>query len=227
MNEVKKYIIVSEKKWHDKTFNQVQKCVPAEWIRINNANDLYLQKIDEINPKAIFFLHWSYIISPSIYEKYDCILFHMTDLPYGRGGSPLQNLIIRGHETTKLSAIKVQKGIDTGDIYLKKDLSLFGTAEEIFIRAGNLMLEMIKEIIEKNIVPIPQEGEPLLFKRRKSEDSEMKQLASLEAVYDHIRMLDCEGYPPAFIENEHFRFEFSKASLKNNNIIANVRIIKK
>jgi len=222
-----KYMIASEKKWHDNTFTQLQKCMPAEWIRINNSIDLCLEKIDKINPKYIFFLHWSYIIPSSIYEKYNCVVFHMTDLPYGRGGSPLQNLIVRGHKTTKLSAIKVQKGIDTGDIYLKKDLSLFGTAEEIFIRAGQLMVEMIQEILEKKIIPMPQDGEPLLFQRRKSEDSDMGQLVSLEAIYDHIRMLDCEDYPSAFIENENFRFEFSRASFKNNKIIADVRITKK
>lgn len=222
-----KYMIASEKKWHDNTFTQLQKCIPAEWIRINNSIDLCLEKIDKINPKYIFFLHWSYIIPSSIYEKYNCVVFHMTDLPYGRGGSPLQNLIVRGHKTTKLSAIKVQKGIDTGDIYLKKDLSLFGTAEEIFIRAGQLMVEMIQEILEKKIIPMPQDGEPLLFQRRKSEDSDMGQLVSLEAIYDHIRMLDCEDYPSAFIENENFRFEFSRASFKNNKIIADVRITKK
>ena len=44
----------------------------------------------------------------------------MTDLPFGRGGSPLQNLIVRGFEETMTSAIKVTKGIDTGDIYLKE-----------------------------------------------------------------------------------------------------------
>ena len=47
----------------------------------------------------------------------------MTDLPFGRGGSPLQNLIVRGYKSTKLTAIKVQSGIDTGDIYLKKPFS--------------------------------------------------------------------------------------------------------
>jgi len=41
-------------------------------------------------------------------------------------------------------------------------------------------------------------------------------------------MLDAEGYPKAFFENENFRFEFSRASLKSNNtIIADVRISKK
>ena len=227
MNEVKKYIIASEKKWHDNTFIQLQKCIHAEWIRINISTDFTLGKIDEINPKYIFFLHWSHLIPSSIYEKYDCIVFHMTDLPYGRGGSPLQNLIVRGHKETKLSAIKVQKGIDTGDIYLKKELPLYGTAEEIFMRAGQLMIEMIKEIIEKNVIPIPQDGEPLLFKRRKPEDGDIWKLGSLEEVYNYIRMLDCEGYPPAFIENENFRFEFTRSSLKSNSIISDVRIIKK
>ena len=224
---MEKYIVASEKKWHDITFAQLQRCIHAEWIRINVSTDLTLEKIDEINPKYIFFLHWSYIIPFSIYDKYDCVVFHMTDLPYGRGGSPLQNLIVLGHKTTKLSAIKVQQGIDTGDIYLKKELSLYGTAEEIFMRAGELMMDMIKEIVEKNIIPTPQEGEPLLFKRRKPEDGNMEQLKSLDDMYNHIRMLDCEGYPSAFIENENFRFEFARASLKNNNIIADVRIIKK
>jgi len=45
----------------------------------------------------------------------------MTDLPFGRGGSPLQNLIERGIKKTKISAIKVDGGIDTGDIFFKRD----------------------------------------------------------------------------------------------------------
>ena len=224
---MEKYIVATEKKWHDETFVQLQKCVHAEWIRIKELADFTLEKIEEIDPKYIFFLHWSYIIPSSIYEKYNCIVFHMTDLPYGRGGSPLQNLIVRGHKKTKLSAIKVQKGIDTGDIYLKRELSLYGTAEETFMRAGQLMVEMIKEIVGKNIIPIPQEGDPLLFKRRKPEDGDMNPLNTLEKLYDHIRMLDCESYPPAYIENENFRFEFTRASLKSDNIIADVRIIQK
>ena len=43
----------------------------------------------------------------------------MTDLPYGRGGSPLQNLIKKNHKSTMLSAIECQDNLDSGDIYLK------------------------------------------------------------------------------------------------------------
>ena len=49
----------------------------------------------------------TYYIDKSIYEKHECILFHMTDLPFGRGGSPLQNLLLRDIEKTKISLIKI------------------------------------------------------------------------------------------------------------------------
>ena len=61
----------------------------------------------------------------------------MTDLPYGRGGSPLQNLIVRGHNDTMISAKEsVKKILIQGWWLPKKPLSLLGSAEEIFIRAN-------------------------------------------------------------------------------------------
>ncbi len=184
--------------------------------------------LQAIEPDFIFFPHWSYIIPASIYSKYNCVVFHMTDLPYGRGGSPLQNLIVRQHSSTMLSALKVAEGIDTGDIYLKKELDLGGTAADIFQRAGELMKEMIVEIVEKNIQPTPQEGKVVIFKRRKPEDGNIENLQSAQEIYDFIRMLDADHYPKAFLETKYFRFEFTKASLEStDNLSAHVRIIKK
>ena len=62
------------------------------------------------------------------------MIFHMTDVLYGRGGSPLQNFIIRGHKETKLTAMKCVKELDAGPVYLKEFLSLLGNAEEIYMR---------------------------------------------------------------------------------------------
>ena len=102
---------------------------------ISRKEDFTIERIDLISPIKIFIPHWSYIIPPSIFEEYECIVFHMTDLPYGRGGSPLQNLIVRGLTSTKLSALRVEAGLDTGPVYLKTDLSLLGTAEEIIYQS--------------------------------------------------------------------------------------------
>ena len=87
---------------------------------------------------------------------------------------------------------------------------------------------MIIEIINKSLQPQSQEGEVVEFKRRKKEDGNIMKLETIKEMYDYIRMLDCEGYPNAFLEIENFRFEFSRASFKDDQIIkADVRIIKK
>ena len=201
---------------------------PGSFSFIKSKSELNLDALNKINPAYIFFPHWSDIIPKEIYSAFNCVVFHMTDLPYGRGGSPLQNLIVRGHKSTKLSAIKVADGIDTGDVYLKKDLDLSGTATEIFVRAGELMKQMIVEIAGQNPQPQKQEGEITLFKRRKPEDGNISALESPETVYDYIRMLDAQGYPHAFLETEHFRIEFTNANLESKDTInAHVRIIKK
>lgn len=222
------YILLSEKKWHDGLFEDIKRTVPGNWTRISSRELFTVEALTALQPDLIFIPHWSYIIPAAVYEQFNCIVFHMTDLPYGRGGSPLQNLIVRGHMETKISALKVTKGIDTGDIYLKKPLSLEGTAEEIFVRAASIIGQMIKEIINDKITPVPQSGEVVEFARRKPSDGDILNLDSVESVYDHIRMLDCEGYPNAFAEAGNFRFEFFNATLQNDKTItAHVRIIKK
>ena len=226
---VKKYILLTEKSWHDVLFEELQHSVPGEWILIRNKESFTETALSEIKPDTIFIAHWSYIIPANIFVNYECIVFHMTDLPYGRGGSPLQNLIVLGLSETMISAIRVEEGLDTGDIYLKKRLSLAGKASEIFERASGVIGEMIKAIVADQLLPTPQQGEAVFFKRRKKDEGNISSLEEPVKVYDYIRMLDCEGYPNAFIETEHFRFEFSDATLSDNNesIQAHVRIIKK
>lgn len=222
------YILLSEKKWHNDLFYNLQKQIQGSWTLINKREKFILEEIENLTPDFIFIPHWSYIIPSEIYDNFTCVVFHMTDLPYGRGGSPLQNLIIRGHKNTMISALKVEKGLDTGPIFLKSPLSLSGTAEEIFIRASAVIEKMIKEIVTQKLKPEIQLGTPYLFERRKPEEGNIMFCEDIEQVYDFIRMLDCEGYPNAFLENEKFRFEFSRAALHSGNkIIANVRIVKK
>jgi methionyl-tRNA formyltransferase len=200
----------------------------ANYYHIEEKDNLSLETLESIQPDFIFFPHWSYLIPKNIYENYNCIVFHMTDLPFGRGGSPLQNLISRKIYETKISAIKVVKELDAGPVYLKKDFFLYGSAEEIYLRAGDLIIQMIDEIIENQPIPVEQQGLAVAFKRRTPNMSVIENIETIEELFDHIRMLDAEGYPKAFLENENFRFEFSRASLKSNNtIIADVRISKK
>ena len=88
-------------------------------------------------------------------------------------------------------------------------------------------MKMIKEIISKNPKPIAQKGKPFLFKRRTPDESNIQTVSDVKTVYNFIRMLDAVGYPKAFIETEFFKFEFSRASLKKDGLLADVKIIKK
>jgi methionyl-tRNA formyltransferase len=221
-------MIVTIKSWNIQNAGKFMKeySIGIEWKLISNKDDFNFDMVSKFDPDYILFPHWSWIIPKEIYEAYKCIVFHMTDLPFGRGGSPLQNLISRGIKNTKISAISVSEEIDAGGIYLKKELSLHGTADEIFIRASKIIFfEMMPIIIKEKIKPVEQSGEVVHFKRRSPNESEIKNsINSMEDLYNHIRMLDGEGYPKAFISFGKYRLEFSRASFKGEIIISDVTI---
>jgi methionyl-tRNA formyltransferase len=221
------YVVVSSKSWHDTMTQYLYDVIGGDWKRISRKEDFTKSNLEDLNPDWIFIPHWSDIIPSDIYNSYKCVVFHMTDLPFGRGGSPLQNLIERGYTETLMSAIAVETGLDTGDVYLKARLALNGTAEEIFKRSVGVIQEMIKEIVKTDPTPLRQEGEVVVFKRRKPDQSNFENLDTIQKLYDFIRMLDCEGYPHAYIETAHFKIEFSKATINSNSIDAHVRIAKK
>lgn len=193
---------------------------------IQEKAELNMDKLNLIKPDYVFFPHWSYIIPKEIYENYKCIVFHMTDLPYGRGGSPLQNLIVRGVKKTKISAIRVIKELDEGPIYIKENLELLGSAASIFKSASDIIFnKMIPYIIENDPTPYEQTGEPVIFKRRTPKDSEILSDYSIEKIYDYIRMMDAEGYPNAFIRFGNYKLLFNNADLINGKISAEVEIV--
>lgn len=220
-------IICESKVWDKHCVNNLKESLKRPVLHITDNHKFKLDEIRRINPEYIFFPHWSYIIPKEIFSNYQCIVFHMTDLPYGRGGSPLQNLILAGKKKTKISAIDVVEKIDAGDIFLKKDLSLSGHAQDIFNKANKIIQEMIIEIVTHSPTPIPQDGTPTYFKRRQPNDSDISQLDNLELVYDYIRMLDAEGYPLAYMESDSLKFEFQNVSKIDNALTASVRITKK
>ncbi len=151
----------------------------------------------------------------------------MTDLPFGRGGSPLQNLISREIYETKISALRCVEELDAGPIYLKQPLALYGTAQEIYMRANAVIEDMIISIIKDKPKSQQQSGEPVVFKRRNERDGDIATLETLGQVNDFIRMLDAEGYPRAFLETEHLLFEFSRSSIRADHILADVIIKRK
>ena len=217
-------VIASNRLWNRTMADTLVSQTGCKFILISDPKELTNQKLALINPRFVFFPHWSYRIDSSIYDQFECVIFHMTDLPFGRGGSPLQNLIARGIFETKITALRCVEEMDGGPIYMKKPLSLYGTAEEIFIRASSVIEDMIIEILEKQPLPVKQEGETTVFKRRKPEESDLSSAKSLEEVFDKIRMLDADGYPHAVLNIGKMKIEFTRASMKTCDILADARI---
>ena len=116
---------------------------------------------------------------------------------------------------------------DTGPIYLKKDLSLHGLAEEIFIRSAKIIAQMIEIIILEEPIPVDQKGITTIFKRRDPSQSLIPEnLDNLEDLFNFIRMLDAESYPLAKLIYNKFEIEFSRPALRTGRIEASVSIKK-
>lgn len=218
------YLVIGNRPWNHQIFIDTISHFPGQWHFIGAKEQLTLEKVQVLQPRYLFFLHWSWKVPKELTDHYECVCFHLTEVPYGRGGSPLQNLIMRGHRQTKLTALRMVQDFDAGPVYFREDLCLEGNAEEIYIRATHLSAQLIKRIIQERPEPTPQTGEAVIFQRRKPNESDIPELSGLPALHDFIRMLDAEGYPKAFLKYQGFRYEFSRAALYNGRIVADVTI---
>ena len=218
-----KYIIFTKKKWDQKNYLKLKK-------NIFVLDKINIKKINLIKPNIIFFIHWSEIIKKSIFKKYLCIQFHSSNLPKGKGGSPIQNQILLNKKNTKISAFKVTKGLDAGPICIQDTLSLKGSAHQIYKQMEFKCIKMIKKIIKtKKLKFKRQKGEPSFFKRRKASESKINfnKTNSILKLYNFLRMLDAPGYPNAFIKSHNFKLIFNEIKKNRNKIFAKIEIIKK
>lgn len=219
-------VIACSKPW----FDAVEKSASFRnhsFVYMSGKDDLSLGRLKEIEPRYVFFPHWSWIVPDDILAAYECVCFHSTPVPYGRGGSPIQNMIALGHEETVISALRMVKDLDAGPVYMQKPVSLLGGGDEMFLRISGIIAQMIADIIHRSPEPVAQTGDPVIFKRRTPSQSLLPQAGNLKSIYDHIRMLDAEGYPMAFVEHGELVLEISRATLRNDCIEANVVIRKR
>ena len=217
------YVLATSRPWNEILAQRLQESTGHRFYLIKEKEALTLEYLREINPRYVFFPHWSYRIPSGIHQAYECVIFHMTDLPYGRGGSPLQNLILHGHTETKISALRCSNVMDAGPIYMKQPLSLEGAASQIFARATGVIESMIRSMIKNEPVPTQQQANPVIFERRTPEQSDLTQapIQSLNDFFDFIRMLDAEGYPQAFIDLHGHRIELSNVDIQNDRLGGN------
>lgn len=197
-----------------------------EVLLINDQSLLTRKGLDIFKPDLIFFPHWNWLVPADIFENFKCILFHTAPLPYGRGGSPIQNLILEKFDNTPVCAVKMTCDLDAGPIYSKKNIDLSGSLAEIFERINTVVNQLIVELIRDLPEPIPQEGDVHKFNRRMNDDNKIPKGLNIEDFFDRMRMLDDNSYPNSFITYGDMKIEFSSISRKGNIIESWCRIKK-
>ena len=121
--------------------------------------------LEELKPELIVVTAYGKILPPYIinYPKYGCINVHASLLPKYRGAAPIQWAIINGEKETGVTIMKMDEGLDTGDmLYVEKtEIGEYETAEELFDRlsviGGDALVKTINMI--ETITPTPQEHE--------------------------------------------------------------------
>ncbi len=202
-----KVVLIGYRDWALSAFSKF-KSFPV-MKSMDNLNT-FLNDYDQKEKLCLIFVGWSDIIQSYIIENHICICLHPSDLPKYRGGTPIQHQRINGIKKTKLTAFRMDKGIDSGPIIYKTDISIDGHMNDIFLSLTLASAKIINKIIstkDKNFLNgQPQRDEDATFyRRRKSQDSEITidELvnSSAEELYNKICSLE-DPYPNAFIKTK-------------------------
>ena len=95
--------------------------------------------------------------------KYGCVNVHASLLPKYRGASPIQWAIAMGEEVTGITTMKMDIGMDTGDILLKEEVKIEEeeTGESLFLKlseiGGPLLLKTIEKLEDGSLQPVTQD----------------------------------------------------------------------
>lgn len=160
------YLIVSGQLWGLQVFAQLD---PERFALVTSPADLRQRDLTQY--RYAFFLNWSALVPRDVLDEVECVNFHCTRLPYGRGGHPIENLILRGHTETVITAHMMTEELDAGPIYaVSPSLSLAGTKDEIRARFVAPVRALIEQLIETEPDPVPQDGAVTIFHRLSREE---------------------------------------------------------
>ena len=139
------------------------------------------------------------------------IVVHASELPKGKGMSPLTWQILDGRNVIPLSLFEAEEAMDSGPVYLKESITLQGNELlfEIQPLLGKKIIEMCVKFVEcyPAIVSagVPQVGTPTFYRRRTPKDSRLDPERTLAEQFNLLRVVDNEQYP-AFFEWHGRRF---------------------
>lgn len=179
---------------------------------------VFIKYIKDLKPDLIITAAFGQLLPPAILEIpcKGAVNIHASLLPQYRGAAPIHWALINGEKRTGVTTMMMDKGVDTGDILLSRDIEIAFTdttavLHDRLARLGAiLIIETLKGLITKHLTPIPQNHAkatyaPLLKKQDGRINWDMPALK----IYDFIRGMT--PWPGAFTFCDEKRFKIYKA----------------
>jgi methionyl-tRNA formyltransferase len=160
-------------------------------------NNAELQgRLEAIRPDAIIVVAYGRLIPRWMLElpPYGNLNLHGSLLPKYRGAAPIQWAVANGERVTGVTTMRLDEGMDTGDVLLQRETSIgpTDTADELFPRLAELgaplVLETLAGLDAENIAPEKQDSSlatyaPMLTR----EDGRVDPARTAQSIYDRWR----------------------------------------
>ena len=136
----------------------------AQPEKIKN-NEEFRSQLAEIQPDAIIVVGYGRIIPQWMIDlpPLGNLNVHASLLPKYRGAAPIQWAIANGETVTGVTTMRIDAGLDTGDILLQRELPISrqDTAETLApplaSLGANLLVETLKGLQDGTVIPRPQD----------------------------------------------------------------------
>ena len=185
-------------------------------LQPNRLSDEGIEEaIEDAKPDFIIVAAFGQLLPKSILDIAPCINLHASLLPQYRGASPVQQSLLNGDETTGVTSMLMEEGLDTGDILEKiefvipKEMRLHALMQQLTNDACELTLSTVRNF--ETITPQKQdESQATLCKKIKKSDGEID-FGDAAVIYNKYRAF--EGWPGIFASNST---KFDGLSLVDN-----------
>ncbi|MBZ5516035.1 MAG: methionyl-tRNA formyltransferase [Acidobacteriia bacterium] len=121
--------------------------------------------LSRYHPDAIVVVAYGRIIPPWMIDlpRLGCINLHASLLPKYRGAAPIQWAMMRGETVTGVTTMKIDPGMDTGDILLAREIPIREEdttetlSKSLSAIGADLMVETLRRLERGEITPRPQD----------------------------------------------------------------------
>ena len=193
-----------------------------EVLEYDRIDDEGKAKLKEISPDFFVVVAYGAILSEEVLNipKISPINIHASLLPNLRGASPIESAILLGEKKTGISYMRMNKGLDTGDVYRKieveiSDTETFDTLNEKLLNVTNESINAILKDVSAGLEPIPQEGESSYAKKILKDDTIIDFSKNTVDVKNMINSLSTHIGAVAFIESNRYKlFNARTANVK-------------